>query len=238
MKVVTLFQTRISMRVGREPIVIRTMLLAPLATLSLALGGCATVVSGTTQTIGINSDPQGADCQFSRKGAVVGRVNPTPGTMQISKDYESVAVLCRKDDFDDLAGVIGSEFQAMTLGNILLGGIIGVVVDAASGAMMKYPESVTFTLVPKLFDSVAARDKFFADMRDTFIGEYAEVVARIKAKCTPDNCDSQLKAAEAGRDSRLAEIEKRRLLAKVKPAADAAAAPSPASPASAASAPN
>jgi hypothetical protein len=182
------------------------------------LSGCATVVSGTSQTIGVNSDPEGADCQFRRKGVLVGRVNPTPGTMQIGKDYESVSVLCTKEGFDDTAGVIGSEFQAMTLGNILLGGVIGVVVDAASGAMMKYPESVTFTLIPKMFDSEAARDKFFADMRDTFLAEYAEVVARIKSKCTPDACENELKAAEAGRDSRLAEIEKRRLLAKVKPA--------------------
>jgi len=185
--------------------------------LVLSFGGCATVVSGTTQTIGINSDPEGADCQFTRKGSLVGRVNPTPGTMHVSKDYESVAVLCKKEGFDDTTGVIGSEFQAATLGNILLGGVIGVVVDAASGAMMKYPETVTFTLVPKLFDSDAARDKFFADMRDTFIGEYAEVVARIKAKCAPEACENELKAAEAGRDSRLAEMEKRRLLAKVKP---------------------
>jgi hypothetical protein len=181
------------------------------------LAGCATVVSGTTQTIGVNTDPEGADCQFTRNGVLVGRVNPTPGTIQIGKDYESVSVLCRKEGFDDTAGVIGSEFQAMTLGNILLGGIIGVVVDAASGAMTKYPDVVTFTLIPKIFDSEATRDKFFADMRDTFLTEYAEVVARIKAKCSPDACENELKAAEAGRNSRLAEIEKRRLLAKVRP---------------------
>jgi hypothetical protein len=185
--------------------------------LALMAGGCATVVSGTTQTIGVNTDPEGADCQFRRKGMLVGRVNPTPGTMQVGKDYESVSVSCTKEGFEDTTGVIGSEFQAMTLGNILLGGVVGVVVDAASGAMMKYPESVTFTLIPKMFESEAARDKFFGDMRDTFIGEYAEVVARIKAKCAPDACENELKAAEAGRDSRLAEIEKRRLLAKVKP---------------------
>lgn len=178
--------------------------------------GCATVVSGTTQSIGVNTDPEGADCQFRRKGVLVGRVNPTPGTMQVGKDHDSVSVLCTKEGFDDTAGVIGSEFQAMTLGNILLGGVIGVVVDAASGAMMKYPESVTFTLIPKMFDSDAARDKFFADLRDTFLAEYAEVVARIKSKCTPENCENEIKAAEAGRDSRLADIEKRRLLAKVK----------------------
>jgi hypothetical protein len=181
------------------------------------LAGCATVVSGTTQTIGVNTDPEGADCQFRRKGVLVGRVNPTPGTMQVGKDQESVSVLCTKEGFDDTAGVIGSEFQAMTLGNILLGGVIGVVVDAASGAMTKYPESVTFTLIPKIFDDDEARDKFFTEMRDTFIAEYAEVVARIKSKCTPETCENELKAAEAGRESRLAEIEKRRLLAKVKP---------------------
>lgn len=195
----------------------RSLLALLVLAFGLLLGGCATVVSGTTQTIGVNTDPEGADCQFSRKGVLVGRVNPTPGTMQVGKDYESVTVLCRKEGFDETTGVIGSEFQAMTLGNILLGGVIGVVVDAASGAMMKYPESVTFTLIPKLFDSEEARDKFFADMRDTFIAEYAEVVTRIKSKCAPDACENELKAAEAGRDSRLAEIEKRRLLAKVKP---------------------
>ena len=197
------------------------MLRASLALLFVVLGtmlaGCATVVSGTTQTVGVNTDPEGADCQFTRKGVLVGRVNPTPGTIQIGKDYESVSVLCQKEGFDDTAGVIGSEFQAMTLGNILLGGLIGVVVDAASGAMTKYPDVVTFTLIPKMFDSEATRDKFFADMRDTFLTEYAEVVARIKAKCSPDACEDELKAAEAGRDSRLAEIEKRRLLAKVRP---------------------
>jgi hypothetical protein len=196
---------------------LRSAFLVLLVALTTMFGGCATVVSGTTQTIGVNTDPEGADCQFRRKGVLVARVNPTPGTMQVGKDYESVSVLCAKEGFDDTTGVIGSEFQAMTLGNILLGGVIGVVVDAASGAMMKYPESVTFKLVPKMFDSEAARDKFFGDMRDTFLGEYAEVVARIKAKCAPDACENELKAAEAGRDSRLAEIEKRRLLAKVKP---------------------
>ena len=200
-----------------ELIMLRGLFSLLLFAVGTMLTGCATVVSGTTQTIGVNSDPEGADCQFTRKGVLVGRVNPTPGTMQVGKDYESVSVLCMKEGFDDTTGVIGSEFQAMTLGNILLGGVIGVVVDAASGAMMKYPESVTFTLIPKIFDNEVARDKFFADMRDTFLSEYAEVVTRIKSRCAPDACENELKAAQAGSDSRLAEIEKRRLLAKVKP---------------------
>jgi hypothetical protein len=56
---------------------------------------------------------------------------------------------------------MASEFQAMTFGNILFGGLIGVVVDAASGATHEYPPLVTITLVPELFASIAERDAFY-----------------------------------------------------------------------------
>src|SRR3546814_11002644 len=49
----------------------------------------------------------------------------------------------------------------MTFGNILFGGIIGVAVDASSGAMNQYPSSVTIALVPESFTSTTARDVFF-----------------------------------------------------------------------------
>jgi hypothetical protein len=41
---------------------------------------------------------------------------------------------------------VRADFQAATLGNILIGGVIGVVVDAASGAMGTYPPSVAVIL--------------------------------------------------------------------------------------------
>ena len=36
----------------------------------------------------------------------------------------------------------------MAAGNVLLGGVIGLGVDAASGAMNKYPDLVTVAMVP------------------------------------------------------------------------------------------
>ena len=36
----------------------------------------------------------------------------------------------------------------MSAGNVLLGGVIGLGVDAASGAMNKYPDIVTVAMVP------------------------------------------------------------------------------------------
>jgi hypothetical protein len=163
----------------------------------------------------VKTIPEGADCHFKRDDALVARVNPTPGVVTVGKSAGKIAVLCEKPGYENTAGEMASEFQAMTFGNILLGGVIGVVVDAASGAMMKYPESISFTLVPVAFPTEEARDKFFADLKATFLNEYAEVVTRIKALCKQD-CDVQLAAAEASKEARLADIEKRRLTASVK----------------------
>ncbi len=191
------------------------VVLTVLALMVMAVSGCATIVSGGGQTIAVKTDPEGADCQFTRENLLIARVNPTPGVMHVGKAAGGISVQCRLEGYQDTVGSVASEFQAATLGNIILGGLIGVVVDAASGAMSKYPESVTFTLVPLAFKSAAERDHFFDELRTTFLGEYEEVVSRIKASCNQSECEIQLKSAEAGRDKRLADIERRRLAAKI-----------------------
>ena len=47
-------------------------------TVALALTGCASIISGTSQTITINSNPPGAQCNLLREGLVIGSVT-TPG---------------------------------------------------------------------------------------------------------------------------------------------------------------
>src|SRR3546814_7416283 len=88
-------------------------------------------------------------------------VNPTPGTVQIEKSKDTITVRCKKEGFFETAETLDSEVQGMTFGNILFGGIIGVAVDASSGAMNQYPSSVTIALVPESFTSTTARDVFF-----------------------------------------------------------------------------
>lgn len=190
------------------------MLVAVLGLCGLSTG-CATITGGTSQTIAVVTTPSGADCQFTRDGKLVGRINPTPGVMPVSKATGNIGVSCVKDGFEPTVGSVSSEFQAATFGNILLGGIIGVAVDAASGAMNKYPEQVSFVLIPVAFPSTADRDAFFDKMRDTFLAEYAEVVARINAVCRTD-CDRQLSTAESGKKQKLAEIEAKRQAAVVR----------------------
>jgi hypothetical protein len=114
-------------------------------------------------------------CSLSREGKLVAVVNPTPGSIPVEKASGSISVICKKATYQDSAGLLASEFQSMTL----FGGIIGVAVDATSGAMNMYPGMVTITMIPEEFPSLAARDRFFDEMRATLLRETAEVTERI-----------------------------------------------------------
>ena len=98
----------------------------------------------------------------------------------------------------------------MTFGNILFGGLIGIGVDAASGAIHEYPPIITITLIPEQFNSVADRDAFFNRMKTEFITESERVVNRIKKICSEDTCDDQIIAAEKAKVKKLEDIEAKR----------------------------
>lgn len=185
------------------------------ALVGLTGGGCATLVRGSSQSVTINTYPPRATCALSREGNTIAVVNPTPGTVNVEKDKDAINVVCKKAGYLDNAGTITSEFQEMTFGNIIFGGLIGVAVDAGSGAMHQYTPLISITLIPEEFESAEHRDAFFDRMRKDFLAEAAMTEKRIAERCTDDTCQSQLEAAERATETRLAEIEKKRLLARV-----------------------
>jgi hypothetical protein len=142
-------------------------------------------------------------------------VNPTPGSIPVEKARGEIAIDCRRAGYQDAAGQLSSTFQPMTFGNILFGGIVGIVVDAASGAMNQYPDAVTITMIPAEFSSAEGRDAFFDRMRATLMQESLEVRTRIEKMCQRDRCESELAAAQAGTKAKLDEIEQRRALATI-----------------------
>ena len=112
--------------------------------LILSIAGCATITQGTDQTLAVNSQPPGAACTLTREGAVIAEVANTPGSVSVSKSTHGIVVDCDKPGYFG-STVLKSELNAATAGNVVIGGLIGIAVDAASGAMHKYPQSV---LVP------------------------------------------------------------------------------------------
>ena len=112
------------------------------------LGGCASIVEGTDQQVTVNTTPEGAKCELTRSGEVIGVANPTPQTLTLSKSKNDGSIVCEKAGFQSATAVLDSEFEAMTLGNLLVGGVIGVGVDAATGALNEYDSLITVPLTP------------------------------------------------------------------------------------------
>lgn len=106
----------------------------------IALAGCATVVKGTDQQVSLDTpDYPGATCILTSKDFGMRRV-VTPATVELPKSKHNVSVQCKKGCAKG-AGVISSNLEAMTAGNIIVGGVVGFGVDAATGAMNKYNEN-------------------------------------------------------------------------------------------------
>jgi len=126
----------------------KAILMAVAIAAAAMLGGCSTIISGTSQKITVNTDPTGADCALSRDGLIIGRVNPTPGQTEVSTNRSAITVTCKKEGYQDGSNIDAAGFDPAVLGNILIGGVVGVVVDAASGGASKYDSVVNITLQP------------------------------------------------------------------------------------------
>ena len=65
----------------------------------------------------------------------------SPGSVTVERSKNDIQVRCVKDGFQDATAVIPSNFEGWTVGNLVFGGIIGVGVDAATGALNDYPNA-------------------------------------------------------------------------------------------------
>jgi hypothetical protein len=188
----------------------------------LLSSGCATIVKGSSQTLTVDTKPPGATCVFNRKGETIGAVNPTPGSLVVEKSSEAIAVRCAKDGFQESRASLSAEFQPATLGNIILGGVIGIIIDAASGAVAEYPPTVTLLMVPAEFADAETRDAYFAKLRDEVHADAEKAKKKIVAECPHGNCEREVEAAAAAEKAQLADLEKKRAAARLGPPAKTA----------------
>jgi hypothetical protein len=114
--------------------------------LAAMCGGCASVTRGTTDQVQILSEPAGADARTS-----MGQTCTTPCTLQFSRKDEFI-VTASKPGYHTVempvTTRVASAGAAGFAGNVLVGGVIGMAVDAASGATLEhYPNPVMLTLL-------------------------------------------------------------------------------------------
>ncbi|MCH8111383.1 MAG: hypothetical protein IH905_05430 [Proteobacteria bacterium] len=106
------------------------------AALALAvLSGCASIVSDNESTVYVATEPEAARCELH--GDDFTRVINTPGSLVIPSVAAPVTVTCDAEDYRTTTGELDTSADGWMAGNIifgLLGGGIGLIVDAARGA--------------------------------------------------------------------------------------------------------
>ncbi len=129
----------------------RTDLASLICTMTIAataLTGCATVLSGTSQQIAIDTPGHdGAECVVASKDSGE-RSIVTPATIKVSRSKHDIQVTCNKGCFTG-AALIASNLEGTAAGNLLVGGVIGAGVDSATGALNKYQTQTSVAMTRK-----------------------------------------------------------------------------------------
>lgn len=127
------------------------------------LSGCATIVSGTDQQLSVDTpDVVGARCSLTDTKSGTWTIEETPGTATVVKGNGPMKISCKKAGYKTGAIVLQETVAAPVLGNVILGGGVGILVDAASGAAQNYPESATVWMEPASWSSSKAKDEWMA----------------------------------------------------------------------------
>ena len=110
---------------------------------------CASIVHQTTQQVPVKSDPPGAALTVA-----CGDVNndpklTTPTTITLHRKPDVCTLKLSKEGYKEKEVAFTKSMSPWYLGNILGGGIIGLIVDAANGAMFdRKPNGVDVKLEP------------------------------------------------------------------------------------------
>ncbi len=115
---------------------------------AILFSGCSTIVKGSEQQVSVNTPGvPGAMCQL-QSPAIGTRTVQTPANIILPKSKHNVAVTCTAQCYSNGVSTLASHTEVMTAGNVLFGGIIGLGVDAASGAMNTYDPGVEVMMTP------------------------------------------------------------------------------------------
>lgn len=123
--------------------------MVPLAALAFALStaGCATIISGEKQALKITSVPESADITITTEGGLGVFVGKTPAVIELPR-RRFYKVVAEVPGYLPATVRIDQELNGWFCGNILCGGVVGVVIDYATGAMWNLdPDTLVIMLV-------------------------------------------------------------------------------------------
>lgn len=118
------------------------------ACLFLVLAGCASIVEGTDQTVYVHLNPQDAACDVHREGLPIARVSGDNPYLHLSKSKNDLTLTCKADGYQEQVLMIESSASGWGVAGCFL--IDLCITDYSTGALNKYPESITISLQPEV----------------------------------------------------------------------------------------
>lgn len=119
------------------------------------MSGCATAIRGTTNQVHFTSEPSGAVVTTS-----LGHTCTAPCTMPMDRNKEFQATFTREGfqpQVVDVKTTVSREGGTSFAGNLLLGGLIGMGVDAASGAALDHTPNPVIGRLAAIIPAPAVR---------------------------------------------------------------------------------
>jgi hypothetical protein len=116
------------------------------------------MISGSHQTLTINTNPPGAVCQLIREGVVIGKVPSTPGSVVVERSKYEIIIECERVGHQKTTAMLGSWIEGLIYAAPPLpgwgsfsGGLQSeYTADSASGFDKEYPANTTITLSPEM----------------------------------------------------------------------------------------
>lgn len=132
----------------------------------LLLSGCASIVSKTNWPFSVDTQPSGASVTITNKKGVEVFSGKTPTAMKLRSGSgffgkESYTVSIAKEGYEPKKVTIECRVNGWYFGNILIGGLIGMlIVDPATGAMYRLDsDGISETLQKSTAISLQILDK-------------------------------------------------------------------------------
>jgi len=143
---------------------VRKTLGAVMAAALVVTSGCASILGDSRYPVEVSSAPAGASFEVTDKDGKVVHSGNTPSTVTLKsgRGYfkgQTYTLRFKKDGYPDKAVTVDSSLSGWYWGNIVFGGLIGMlIVDPATGAMYKLPEGVSADMGAPVAQSNQASD--------------------------------------------------------------------------------
>lgn len=116
---------------------------------AMLLVGCASIVHQTTQQVAVKSNPSGAAVSVACGDVHNDPKLVTPTVVTVHRKPKQCTISLAKSGYQPAEVSLNRTMSGWYAANVLIGGIIGLIVDAANGAMYdRTPSAVDVQLTP------------------------------------------------------------------------------------------